>query len=67
MDYEQFLEHYTPELQLIDAIDRLGNYCPNAAVTIDHWVSQTSNEKIDAESLQMDPTPPSSFPDTQSL
>ncbi len=55
MDYEEFLEHYVPELQLIDALDRLKNYCPNAAATIDRWASQTNNGKSDAESLQMDP------------
>ncbi len=66
MDYEEFLQHYAPELQLIDALDRISRYCPDAAATIACWVSQTNNEKTDAEIPQTDPTQPSFAPDIQS-
>jgi hypothetical protein len=56
MNYEEFLDNYTPELQLIDALDRVKEYCPIAAATIDRWVSQPNNEKTDEASLQKDPT-----------
>ena len=55
MKYEQFLEHYVPELQVLDALDELKNYSLDAAKTIDRWVSQSSNAKNDATFHQMDP------------
>jgi hypothetical protein len=56
MKYEEFLENYSPELQLWDALDDIKNFCPDAAKILDYWVSPTNNEKIDAESPQSDPT-----------
>ena len=52
MNYEDFLEHYSPELELWDALDELKHFCPNAAEILDRWVSQTSIEKTDVEPLQ---------------
>ena len=65
MDYEEFLRNYSPELQLIDALDALTHFCPDAAETIDRLVSQTNNEKSVSEPLQTDQTPQTSAPDTQ--
>jgi hypothetical protein len=55
MKYEDFLENYSPELQLWDALDDIKNFCPNAAEILDRLVSQTSNEKSDVEPPQSDP------------
>ena len=52
MKYEDFLEHYSPELELWDALDDIRHFCPNAAEILDRWVSQTSIEKTDVEPLQ---------------
>lgn len=56
MQYEEFLEHYVPELQLLDAIDALKNYSFEAAETIDRLVSPSNNAKNGVEPPQMDPT-----------
>jgi hypothetical protein len=57
MQYETFLENYTPELQLIDALDMLKHYEPDAAKILDRWASESNNEKSDVELPQKDPTP----------
>lgn len=57
MIYETFMENYCPELQLIDALDEIKNYSLEAAETIDLWVSRSTSEKIDEESLQTDQIP----------
>ena len=57
MQYETFLENYTPELQLIDALDMLKHYEPNAAEILDRWASESNNEKSDVELPQKDPNP----------
>lgn len=56
MQYEEFLEHYVPELQLLDAIDALKNYSFEAAETIDRLVSPSNNAKTVAEPHQTGPT-----------
>ena len=56
MNYDQIIEGYSPELQLLDAIDLLKHYHPDAAEILDLWASQTSNDKNDAEPLQKGPT-----------
>ena len=56
MKYEEFLENYSPELQLWDALDDIKNFCPNAAEILDRLVFQTNNEKSDVEPPQLDPT-----------
>ena len=55
MQYETFLENYTPELQLIDALDMLKHYEPDAAKILDRWASESNNEKTDASLPQKDP------------
>ena len=67
MNYEEFLENYTPELQLIDAIDMLTHFEPDAAEILDRWASETSNEKNVLELPQKDPTPPTFSQDIQLL
>ena len=55
MKYETFVENYTPELQLIDAIDMLTHFDPDAAKILDQWASETNTEK---NVLELDPTDP---------
>ena len=66
MDYEEFLRNYTPEIQLIEALDALTHFCPDAAETIDRLVSRSNNEKSVAEPPQTDQDPGTSAPGTQS-
>ncbi len=47
MKYEEFLEGYVPELQLLDALDALKDYSLDAAVMLDHLVSRSNTEKSD--------------------
>ena len=56
MKYEEFLENYSPELQLWDALEDIKNFCPNAAEILARLVFQTNNEKSDVEPPQSDPT-----------
>lgn len=55
MNYEEFIENYVPELQLLDAIDELKNYSFEAAETIDRLVSLSSSAKTDAAPPQTGP------------
>ena len=57
MQYESIIKGYTPELQLIDALDMLKHYEPDAAEILDRWASESNNEKTDASLPQKDPTP----------
>ena len=56
MQYKTFIENYTPELQLMDALDMLKHFEPEAAEILDQWASESNNGKTDEESLQKDPT-----------
>lgn len=56
MEYEEFLEHYVPEIQLIEALDRLNQYSEDAAEILDRLVSGSKDEKSDAESVHLDPS-----------
>ena len=56
MQYTTFLKNYTPELQLIDALDMLKHFEPDAAEILDRWASESSIEKTDEELPQTDPT-----------
>lgn len=47
MDYEEFLENYVPELQLIEVLDKLSQFSKDAAWTIDRWVSDSIDERND--------------------
>ena len=55
MQYETLIENYTPELQLIDALDMLKHYESDAAEILDRWASESNNEKTDELILQKDP------------
>jgi hypothetical protein len=66
MKYEEFLENYSPELQLMDALDAIKDFDFDAAEILDRWASQSSNEKTVSESPQTDPDLQTSAPDTQS-
>ena len=55
MQYETFIENYTPELQLIDALDMLKHYEADAAEILDRWASESNNEKTDGSLPQKDP------------
>ena len=67
MKYEDFIENYTPELQLSDALDRLRTNPFAAAETLDLLVSRSNNEKIDVEPPQIYPIPKTFAQDTQLL
>jgi hypothetical protein len=66
MEYEEFLKHYVPELQLLDALDGIKRFSPDAAEILDRWASHSSTEKSDEEPLQTDQNPGTSAPGTQS-
>ena len=65
MQYEEFLENYSDELRLMDALDAIKNFDPDAAEILDLWASRSSNEKTVAESHPTDPDQQTSAPDTQ--
>ena len=56
MDYTTLIDNYTPELQLMDALDMLKHFEPKAAEILDQWASESNTERIDGEPLQMGPT-----------
>ena len=47
MRYEDFVENYSPELQLLDALNDIKNYSLDAAETLDRLVSHPNNEQSD--------------------
>lgn len=55
MKYEDFLENYPFELQLIDALDQIKDLSPDAAETLNRWASRSTNEKNASKHYQMDP------------
>ena len=57
MDYEEFLKNYVPELQLIEALDKLNQFSEDAARTIDQLVSGSKDEKSNEDSYHQDPNP----------
>ena len=67
MQYETLIDNYTPELQLIDALDMLKHYEPKAAEILDQWASESNNERTGEEPLQMGPTQPIFSQDIQLL
>ena len=54
MEYKDLIENYTPELELIDALDYLKDQPWLASEILDHLASRSSNEKIDVKSLLKD-------------
>ena len=55
MQYETFIENYTPELQLVDALDMLKHFEPKAAEILDQWASESNNERTGEEPHQTGP------------
>jgi hypothetical protein len=66
MQYDEFIDNYSLELQLIDALDQIKDLSPDAAEILDRWVSHSKDEKSASGHVQMDPSSESSLPDTQS-
>jgi len=56
MDYEKFMENYSKELQILDAIDLLQHFAPDALDCLDQLGVGSKVEKIYAEHDQTDPT-----------
>ena len=56
MKYEDLIENYTPELQLIDALDYLRDQPWLASEILDHLVSDSNIEKTDVKSCPKDLT-----------
>jgi hypothetical protein len=54
MEYKDLIDNYTPELELIDALDYLRDQPWLASEILDHLASRSSNEKIDVKSLLKD-------------
>ena len=67
MQYETFIDNYTPELQLIDALDMLKHFEPKAAEILDQWASESNNERTGEEPHQMGPTQTTFSQDIQLL
>ena len=67
MQYETFIDNYTPELQLIDALDMLKHFEPKAAEILDQWASESNTERTVEELHQMGPTQPTFSQDIQLL
>jgi len=57
MDYEEFLKNYVPELQLIEALDKLNEFSEDAVQTINRLVSDAKDGKNTEESSPLDPSP----------
>jgi hypothetical protein len=56
MKYEDFLKNYSPELQLLEALDSLSQYSEDAAANLDQLVSDPKDGKNVADSDHLDPT-----------
>ena len=67
MEYDELMKNYTPEMQLLDALDYLRDRPWETAEILDQLASESSNEKIDAEPLQKDPNEPIFSQDIQLL
>ena len=65
MKYEDLIENYTPEMQLIDALDYLRDQPWLAAEILDRWASETNTEKNVLELPLKDPTPETFSQDIQ--
>ncbi len=56
MKYEEIIEGYTPELQLMDALDLLKHYHPDAAEILNSWAVDSKTDETIEELPQRDPT-----------
>ena len=54
MEYKDLVDNYTPEMELIDALDYLRDQPWLASEILDHLASRSSSEKIDVKSLLKD-------------
>ena len=54
IEYKDLIENYTPEMELIDALDYLRDQPWLASEILDHLASRSSNEKTDVKSLLKD-------------
>ena len=54
MEYKDLIDNYTPELELIDALNYLKDQPWLASEILDHLASRSSNEKTDVKSLLKD-------------
>lgn len=57
MEYEEFLKGYSPELQLLEALDSLSQYSMDAAESLDLLVSGAKAYKNAEECARQDPIP----------
>jgi hypothetical protein len=67
MRYEEIIENYTPEMQLIDALDYLRDRPWLSAEILDRLASDSNNEKTDASLPQKGPNPATFSQDIQLL
>ena len=56
MEYKDLIDNYTPELELLDALDYLKDQPWLASEILDHLASRSSSEKNDVKSLPKDQT-----------
>jgi hypothetical protein len=56
MEYKDLIDNYTPELELLDALDYLKDQPWLASEILDHLASRSSSEKTDVKSLPKDQT-----------
>ena len=54
VEYKDLIENYTPELELIDALDYLRDQPWLASEILDHLASRSNNEKTDVKPLPKD-------------
>ena len=54
IEYKDLIENYTPEMELIDALDYLRDQPWLASEILDHLASRSSNEKTDVKFPQID-------------
>ena len=56
MKYEDFLKNYSPELQLLEALDLISQYSEDAAASLDQLVSGSIDDKNASGCGHLDPT-----------
>ena len=56
IEYKDLIENYTPEMELIDALDYLKDQPWLASEILDHLASRSSNEKNDVKPPLKDQT-----------
>ena len=54
IEYKDLIKNYTPEMELIDALDYLRDQPWLASEILDHLASRSSSEKTDVKSLLKD-------------